>query len=134
MQPPPRVAREPDVLKALLGVQVLLVDHDPDARELLESVLSYGGAFVIPAATADEARAYLRKSPVDVIVVEADPAHKDAYWLVREIGARVPVVALGPRTDDGPERALDAAFRAHLHKPVDPWELCRVVGQLARKP
>ena len=128
------MAREPDVLKALLGVQVLLVDHDPDARELFESVLSYGGAFVIPAATAGEARAYFHRSPVDVVVAEVDPAHKDGYWLVREIGDRVPVVALGTRTDDGPERTLAAGFRAHLHKPVDPWELCRVVGQLARKP
>ena len=30
-------------------------------------------------------------------------------------------------------RTLGAGFDAHLHKPVDPWELCRVIAALARR-
>ena len=46
------MARESDILKILVGVHVLVVDHDPEARALLESVLTYGGAFVTVVATA----------------------------------------------------------------------------------
>jgi hypothetical protein len=28
---------------------------------------------------------------------------------------------------------LPAGFQAHLRKPVDPWELCRVVAAMTRK-
>ena len=128
------MVREPDVLKALVGVHVLIVDHDPDARELLESVLTYGGAFVMAAATADEALAYFNRTPPDVVLAEVPLPEKDGYWLVRQIGGRIPVVALASGRDDGPDRTLSAGFQAHLRKPVDPWELCRLVAELTRKP
>ena len=117
-----------------MGVRVLIVDHDPDARQLLESVLSYGGAFVTSAATADEALAYLLRATVDVVIAEVLLPEKDGYWLAREIGTRTPVVALAIGQDDGPDRTLAGGFQAHVRKPVDPWELCRIVGGLARKP
>jgi CheY-like chemotaxis protein len=126
--------REPDVLKALVGVHVLIVDHDPDARELLESVLTYGGAFVTLAATAAEALAYLRQEAVDVVVAGVPLPENDGAWLVREIGNRAPVVALATGLDHGPDRTLADGFLAHVRKPVDPWELCRIVGRLARSP
>ena len=134
LQAVPRVTREPDVLKALLGVHVLVVDHDPDARQLLESVLSYGGAFVTPAASADEALMYLGKGPVNVVVAELELPEKDGYWLLKAIGDRARVVALATGPADVMDRALEAGFDAHIRKPVDPWELCRIVGRLARKP
>jgi CheY-like chemotaxis protein len=130
----PRVVRDPDLLKALVGVHVLIVDHDPDARELLESALTYGGAFVTLTATAAEGLAYLLREPVDVVIAGVLLPDNDGYWLVREIGDRAPVIALATAQDDGPERTLAAGFRAHLRKPVDPWELCRIVGRLARRP
>lgn len=130
----PRVTREPDVLKALVGVQVLIVDHDPNARELLESVLTYGGAFVAPAGTAAEGLAYLNRKSVDVVLAGLVLPDNDGYWLVKAIGDRAPVVALATGLDDGPDRTLAAGFVAHMRKPVDPWELCRIVARLARKP
>jgi hypothetical protein len=33
----------------------------------------------------------------------------------------------------GPDRTLPAGFQAHIRKPVDPWELCRVVVAMTRK-
>jgi len=121
------VAREPDVLKALVGVHVLIVDGDAAARALLESVLAYCGAFVTSSATARDGLAYFHRKPTDVVLADG------AYQLVREIGARVPVLALATGEGDGPDRTLAAGFHGHLRKPVDPWELCRVVAGLARK-
>jgi len=34
----------------------------------------------------------------------------------------------------GRDRTLEAGFDAHLTKPVDPWELCRVLATLVRRP
>ena len=127
------MAREPDVLKALAGIHVLVVDGDPAARELLQSVLSYCGAFVASSATAQEALEYFQSKPTDVVIADVTLPNDEGYWLVREIGARLPVLALTTGSRDGPDRTLAAGFHAHLRKPVDPWELCRVVAELARK-
>ena len=127
------MAREPDVLKALVGIHVLLVDGDQYARELLESVLTYGGAFVASSADAQEALAYFQKKGGDVVIADVTLPNDEGYRLVREIGARVPMLAITTGSGDGPDRTLAAGFHAHLRKPVDPWELCRLVAGLARK-
>ena len=129
----PRVSNEPEVLKALVGVRVLVVDSDPDARVLLESVLAYCGAFVTTVETAADALDHVHGSAVDVVVADLALPDEESYWLVREAGPRVPFLALASRTEDGPDRTLAAGFQGHLRKPVDPWELCRVVAGLARK-
>ena len=134
LQAVPRVVRESDILKPLVGVHVLVVDHDKEARALLEAVLTYGGAFVTAVAKAEEALDFLRRTPVDVIVAEVLSPGKNGYWLVQQIDGRIPVVALAAGPDDGPDRTLASGFQAHMRKPVDPWELCRLVVGLARKP
>jgi CheY-like chemotaxis protein len=65
---------------------------------------------------------------------------RDGYWLIRELRARgggrggnIPAVAVTAVSEHGPKQALAAGFQAHLRKPVDPWELCRVVETLARQ-
>jgi CheY-like chemotaxis protein len=136
LHPAPAVAREPDILKALVGVHVLVADDDANARELLETVLTYCGAFVTMVATADTALETLRAQPVDVVIADVLLPEQDGYWLVREVhalGRGVPVVALATDRVDGPDRTLAAGFQGHLRKPVDPWEMCRMVASLARK-
>lgn len=127
------MTREPDVLKALVGVHVLIVDADAAARDLLESVLAYCGAFVTSSATARDGLAYFRRKTTDVVLADVTLPNAEAYRLVREIGAQVPVLALTIGDGDGPDRTLAAGFHAHLRKPIDPWELCRVVAGLVRK-
>jgi CheY-like chemotaxis protein len=135
----PRVAREPDLLKGLVGVHVLVVDDDPDARDLLESVLTYCGAFVSSVVSAREALDCLEAKTIEVVIADVLlPGEEDGYWLVRAIGARgdgrsIPVVALVSGRGHGPDRTLAAGFHGHLRKPVDPWEMCRMVANLARK-
>ena len=65
----------------------------------------------------------------------------DGYWLVRELrtrppaaGGAIPAVAITAHGEThGPDRTLAAGFAAHLRKPIDPWELCRVVATLCRR-
>jgi CheY-like chemotaxis protein len=130
--------RESSILKTLVGVQILLVDQDPEARDLLSSVLAYCGAFVSAVATSRDALDHLRTERIDVVIADIGlTTEEDGYWLLREMGARVgrdiPVVAVVTGRDHGLERTMPAGFQGHLRKPVDPWEMCRMVAGLARK-
>jgi len=126
---------------ALLGVHVLVVDDDADARQLLCTVLQYCGALVTMAASAHEAMTVLARVTPDAVVSDiAMPGH-DGYWLIRELralpsnhGGGIPAIALTAHgAAHGPDRTLAAGFQAHLRKPVDPWELCRAVAGLVRR-
>jgi CheY-like chemotaxis protein len=133
------VARDLDLVKALVGVRLLLVEADTTARELFDAALTYCGAFVELAAGAREALDVLDANPVDVVIVDVRLPDDDAYRLVRALAARnglcrrIPAIALAAGHDHGPDRTLGAGFQGHFRKPVDPWELCRMVAGLARK-
>ncbi len=124
---------EPDVLKILAGVRVLLVEGDATARELLESVLTYCSALVTCAADVQDALAYFESTPTDVAIVDVTLPDDEGYRLAGRIAGRVPVLALTAARDDGHDRALAVGVRASLSKPIDPWELCRRIAGLARK-
>ena len=127
---------------ALVGIHVLVVDDDGDARELLKTVLEYCGALVTVVGSAPEALQVLDRVMPDVVVTDiAMPMH-DGYWLVQEIRARprnnggrmLPMIAITAHGEQhAPERTLSAGFQLHLRKPLDPWELCRAVSSVTRR-
>lgn len=126
---------------ALVGIHVLVVDDDPDARELLRTVLEYCGALVTAAASAVEALKVLDRVMPDLVVTDiAMPTH-DGYWLVQQIralprtnGGAIPMIAITAHGEQhGPERTLSAGFQMHLRKPLDPWELCRAISSATRR-
>jgi CheY-like chemotaxis protein len=126
---------------ALVGLHVVVVDDDAEARQLIRTVLEYGGALVTVAATARDALRHLQRVTPDALVTDIAMPHENGYWLIRELraldvvkGHRVPAIAITAHAEaHGPERTLDAGFDAHLRKPIDPWELCRLIASLARK-
>ena len=121
----------------LHGTHVLVVDDEPDARELVCNVLESQGARVTATASADEALQALRTATPDVIVSDIGMPGIDGYQLMRTIrageakGARVPAVALTAfaRADDR-KRAMLAGYQAHLAKPFDVGEFVLVVAGL----
>jgi CheY-like chemotaxis protein len=133
--------REPTVpSESLVGLHVLVIDDDTDARELFTTILEYAGAVVSVAATAEQAVRSFDHAVPDVLVSDIYMPGRDGYWLIRELRARgierggnVPAVAVTALPEYGPRQALAAGFQACLRKPVDPWELCRVVETLARQ-
>lgn len=126
----------------LTGVHVLVADDDADARALVATVLEYAGALVTLSASGREALDLLDHCVrPDVVVSDVAMPGGDGYWLVRELRTRagrpgdaIPVVAMTAYGEThGPDRTLDAGFAAHLRKPLDPWELCRIVAELGRR-
>lgn len=122
---------------SLQGVRVLVVDDEPDARELIHRVLSAAGAQVQLAAGTLEAFELLSQSRPDVLVTDIGMPQFDGYDLlarVRQTPALrdLPAIALTAfaRSEDR-QRALLAGFQLHVAKPVDAAELTIVVASLA---
>ncbi len=122
----------------LKGVRVLVVDDEPDARRLIERVLSECGAEVALAASAAEALRLLDAFKPHVLVSDIGMPGQDGYDLLRSVRSRgkssaeIPAAALTAfaRSEDR-RRAMLAGFQTHVVKPVDPAELLAVVASLA---
>lgn len=117
---------------SLHGIHVLLVADDLESRELLKTVLEYAGALVTVAASAPTALGALEAIRPDVLLSDL-VAEGGSEWLIRRVRALPrggpPAIVLAPRGGrDDRQRLLEAGYQEHLAKPVDPWELCRVVA------
>ena len=112
------------------GVRVLLVDDDPDTRELLTEVLHTLGANVTAVGSARHAMERLTMHGADVVVSDISMPEEDGFSLIQRIRhlpgplAEVPAIALTAfaRADDR-ARAIEAGFQMHLTKPVELNEL-----------
>jgi CheY-like chemotaxis protein len=129
-------APSPDRLRDL---RVLVVDDDPDARDLFSLILTSYGAEVRECATVPEALQILDGWDADVLVSDIGMPVEDGYELMRlirarepERGGRVPALALTSyaRAEDA-RRAFNAGYQAHAPKPIEPKELAAVVAGLA---
>jgi PAS domain S-box-containing protein len=122
---------------ALAGLKVLVVEDEPDARQLIRRVLEDCKATVALATSAAEALELLGPFRPDVIVSDIGMPEQDGYDLIRQVRAsysakEIPAAALTAfaRTEER-KRALLAGFQTHIAKPVDPAELTAAVASLA---
>jgi PAS domain S-box-containing protein len=123
----------------LSGIKVLVVDDEPDARELIRRVLSDCAAEVITAGTAADALELVRQYRPHVLVSDIGMPDVDGFELLRRIralgdagGGRLPAIALTAfaRSQDR-TRALRAGFLVHVSKPVEASELIATVATVA---
>jgi PAS domain S-box-containing protein len=125
------------LLPRLEGVHVFAVDDEPDARDLLRTVLEDQGATVTSFASAEDALAALKTTKPTVLVCDVGMPKMDGYQLIRTLRAaesrreRIPALALTAfaRAEDR-KRSLVAGYQAHLAKPFDVGELILVVADL----
>ncbi len=125
----------------LAGVRVLVVEDEPDTRDLLVVALQQCGAEVAAYASVPEALAALDLALPDVLLSDIGVPGEDGYSLIRKVRARgagrggdLPAAALTAyaRAEDR-ARALEAGYQTHLAKPVDPSELVTTVARLASR-
>jgi signal transduction histidine kinase/CheY-like chemotaxis protein len=122
----------------LRGVEALVLDDEPDARDLVERLLKDAGADVVTAASAHEALVQIEQGFVpDIILSDIGMPEQDGYQFMLRVRsmpgevANVPAAALTAlaRVEDR-KRALMAGYQTHLAKPVDPAELVAMVASL----
>ncbi|WP_343729321.1 ATP-binding protein [Duganella sp.] len=120
----------------LSGLQVLVVDDEDDARELIKRILIDCNAEVLTAATATEALNLLQHERPDLMVSDLGMPEVDGYGLLDRIramgpsrGGDLPAIALTAfaRSEDR-IKALASGFLAHIAKPVEPNELIAKVA------
>lgn len=134
------MGREPSVPgDFLVGVHVLVVEDNHDARDLFKTILEYAGALVTVVDGAEQALRTCEQIVPNVVVTDIAMPGRDGFWLLAELRARqgdgrpVPVVAVTGQGGPALSRFDTAGFADVLRKPVDPWELCRVVELQARR-
>jgi PAS domain S-box-containing protein len=137
----PKTPRElpPDYkLPDLSQVKVLVIDDEPDARELIATVLEECGAEVLSAGNAAEALMVVERERPHLLVSDIGMPNLDGFELLRRVralgearGGKVPAIALTAfaRSQDR-TRALRAGFLVHIAKPVEPSELVATVASV----
>jgi PAS domain S-box-containing protein len=123
------------------GLLMLIVDDEPDTRDLLKAGLENCGARVIVAASAAEAFAAIKTQIPDVLISDIGMPGEDGYDLIRKLrslpldeGGKVPAVALTAyaRVEDR-LRALRSGYQMHVPKPVELAELVAVTDSLVKR-
>ena len=128
------VAFECDDLK-LDGLKILVVDDEPDARDLVRRFLVECGATPALAASVAEAQELVATFAPDIIISDIGMPERDGYDFIRELrtkGCKTPAVALTAfaRAEDR-IRSIQSGYQTHLAKPIEPAELVAVVASLA---
>ncbi|WP_063588045.1 ATP-binding cassette domain-containing protein [Achromobacter ruhlandii] len=133
-------------LPDLQGVNVVLVDDQAEAREMVAEILKTQGANVSQYPDGRQVLAALEAAAAaqwpQVLICDLSLGDIDGYEVIDRIrtleaerGAalahRLPAIALsGHASPDYRLRSLLAGFQVHLAKPVDPNELLATVGTL----
>jgi signal transduction histidine kinase/ActR/RegA family two-component response regulator len=133
----PHDAEVTDISEAtvdLVGLKLLVVDDQADARELIARILRDRHAEVWTAQDVTSALGLLAREKFDVLVSDIGMPARDGYDLIRDVRARgnpIPAIALTAfaRAEEK-RRALEAGYHAHLAKPVNPVHLARAIARL----
>ncbi|KQP44194.1 response regulator [Pseudorhodoferax sp. Leaf274] len=126
-------------LAGLSGRQVLVVEDDRDAAEMLGHILEDRGAQVAIAGDYDSGLAALQAHRPDLLLSDIGLPGKDGYALIGQWRAlearqdlpRLPAIALTAfgRPDDR-AMALQAGFDVHVAKPFEPQVLLNAIRRL----
>ncbi len=125
----------------LKHTQILVVDDEPDIRDLISFILQEYGVEVTTVASAKAALEYLSQSIPDILISDIGMPEVDGYMLMRQVrqrspqqGGNLPAIALTAYAGEiNQQQALAAGFQLHVSKPVDPEVLIKAIASLINK-
>ena len=90
--------------------KILVVEDDPDARELLRSILTLAGLNVVLARDGEEGLERAREVSPDLVITDISMPRLDGLGLIRRLREvpdllNIPILAI---TSYGMEKAMDA--------------------------
>ncbi|BAY19778.1 two-component hybrid sensor and regulator [Anabaenopsis circularis NIES-21] len=125
----------------LVGIKVLVVDDEPDIRDLITFILHDYGVDVTAVTSATAALNELSQSLPDILISDIGMPEVDGYMLIRQLrqrspqqGGNVPAIALTAYAGEiNQQQALTAGFQLHIPKPVDPDALVSAIASLVKR-
>jgi len=122
----------------LTGIRVLIIDDEPDSRELLAVMLSQARAEAMTVASAAEFLIALDSFQPDMVMSDIGMPEVDGYTLLRQVrslspeqGGRVPAIALTAYAGEiDRQQAIAAGFQKHIAKPIEPDQLVMAIVSL----
>jgi PAS domain S-box-containing protein len=117
--------------KQLENVKILIVEDDPDSRQVLQLVLEQSGAKVKTAKSARDALELLTAPKTilpDAIISDLAMPNEDGYALIEQIrqlsidnGGKIPAIALSAfAADENKQKAYNSGFQKYHTKPFEP--------------
>ncbi len=127
----------PAAAQPLTGIRILVVDDEPDMRDLMQTILENSGAEIAIAESAKQALERFGQFRPGVLISDIGMPEMDGYTLIHTIrkrspedGGEIPAIALtayAGETDQ--QQALTAGFQQHIAKPVVPEKL---IGEITK--
>ncbi|WP_341279817.1 response regulator transcription factor [Paenibacillus sp. FSL H8-0537] len=116
---------------------VMLVDDDPDIRELMHAQLSSEGFQTIQASHGKEAMRLLRKQKADLVVLDVMMPFMDGWELckyVKEEYPNIPVLMVTAKREINQKiKAFGLGTDDYMVKPFEPYELVLRVRALLKR-
>jgi DNA-binding response OmpR family regulator len=116
---------------------ILIVDDEPDVRDVLQEYLASQGYAAIGADGADAARALVAAQPVDLALIDIHMPGEDGLSLARHLRERYASVAIVMLTSSATvvDRIVGLEMGAddYVPKPFDPRELLARVRSVLRR-
>jgi signal transduction histidine kinase/ActR/RegA family two-component response regulator len=124
----------------LSGKRILVVDDEPDARQVLKQLLLACGAEVLLAAGAEEALRILVQDRPDILVSDIAMPGVDGFDLIRRVRgmqdpqlARMPAMVLSAfaRAEDR-DRATRHGYDSYVAKPIEATQFLAAMASLIK--
>lgn len=126
----------------LAGLYILVVDDEPDSRNVVAFILRQAGADVIAVASAGAALQVLQTTKIDLLLSDVGMPKMDGYELMRQVRrlldqkaltqikpVNLPAIALTAYAEEvDHQQALASGFQVHLVKPVEPHQLVQTIA------
>jgi len=124
----------------LRDLRILVVDDEPDARDLIEMALSQYGAIVTTVDSAAAALSEIDRRLPDVLLSDVGMPRQDGFELIRRVRSRplergggIPAIAVTAYASARDrESVLTSGYEAHVAKPFEPEALAQTVAALCR--
>ncbi|MBE6748524.1 MAG: response regulator transcription factor [Ruminococcaceae bacterium] len=117
--------------------KVLIVDDEPDIREILELLLTSDGYKVFLSADGENAIRLLKENPLmDLIILDVMMPHEDGITVLRKIRgfSKIPALFLTAKTQESDKaEAYASGGDDFLEKPFSQNELLMKVNSLIRR-
>lgn len=119
-----------------MSKSVLVVDDEPDIRDLLRITLEAEGYEVFEAGDGLEAIHMVRQAQPDLVILDIMMPHMDGLEVLRRLEADpetagLPVIFLSVRASDlDIMHGLEQGAVEYITKPFDPFQVARTVRML----